>query len=91
MKFKYLLHFPDEKFYASNKDCPSLDYRLVKHENEATLVEEDDLRHLFADSFDLSECLGAQIVLENGLWGPTYAGFIHIQDLQHIYSDKEEA
>ena len=47
MNFKYMLHFPDNNLYATNRDYVSIDYRLVKDEHDATLVNEDDLRSLF--------------------------------------------
>ena len=91
MKFKYMLHFPDNNLYASNRDYVSVDYKLVKNEYDATLVSEDDLRYLLADPFDLAGCVGAEVLLENGVHGLTGVGFIHIEDLRHIYSNKEEA
>lgn len=89
MNFKYILHFPDDEFYASNRDYVSVSYKLVKCEDEATLLNEDDLRYLFADAFDLYGCTGAEIILENGVHGLTIVGFVHIDDLRHIYSNKE--
>ena len=90
MNFKYMLHFPDDNLYATNRDYVSIDYKLVKDEHDATLVDEDDLRYLFTDAFDLAGCIGAEVLLENGAHGLTGVGFIHIEDLRHIYSNKED-
>lgn len=89
MNFKYLLRFSDDNFYSSNRNYASVDYKLVKNECDATLVNEEDMQYLFTDPSDLAGCVGAEILLENGIHGLTSIGFIHTEDLRHMYSKCE--
>jgi hypothetical protein len=53
IKYKYTIEFQkNNRFYKSNRDYVSADYRTTPLELDATFLSEDDIRYLVTDCMD---------------------------------------
>lgn len=81
IKYEYIIEFRNGRFYKSNRNYASADYRTTPLELDATLLSEDDLKYLVTDCMDCFHIYDKVHVIIRRADYPLGVGVICIEDI----------